>query len=660
MRPCLTSACSVPSTFNNAHDFVIGTANMINNIQMLDNQNTVLDLLEEKAMVSAMLESAERSYPPRCNPETRQSVRSRIVEWGTQSDRVWRMLWLSGPAGVGKSAVAQTVAEEFQSARLLGAAFFFSRPNRREEPDVLIPTLAYQLAICHPGYKRIISQRLADNPMILKNHRRSQFKELIIDPIQSLLDHDPHIIPYPLLIVIDGLDECIDREAQREFVEMIGSHCRMVERFPLRWMICSRPESHLKATFSNADWKITCLREQLEIDDREAQEDAICILRDGFTKIRRRYGDQLSPNWPSSSHLACIANAASGHLGFVSFIIRFIGDENYSNPSGQLDTCLRFLGGLHTPGALNPLHALDLLYTQILSSVPPYDLPIVLRILGSSILYGQKLLTTAVQANFLGLDHAIFYRSLQFLHSVIFVPPASEANTRSIRVYHASFSDYLKDSGRSGGFAMDEAAVHLEVAIQSLRWLNYDKIELEPIRPATKWLLAQEHNETILRDLKMFSAESCWKACPRVHHDSLDQVMEMLLRFDFDLDYNNWDGSVAGDFAYFIRWLHLLVSFSNEIPENHFYGLLVQGNRNKRLISINDRPSFSLDSVYHQDDPQSFLGVFTQNPARIQLGRVSVQLGNVNRINFNLVVGGDTPRFAFQPTARNFLMQFRS
>ncbi|KXN87852.1 hypothetical protein AN958_08041 [Leucoagaricus sp. SymC.cos] len=254
-----------PGAFFGAHNFTIQTANMIDMTRNLDYEDKVLYRLEEKAMLSAILDAEECFDPPMCNPETR--------------------------------SVAQTVSEKLEEDEHLGAAFFFSRPNRRDDPNTLIPTLAYQLAVRLRQYRNILAWHIADDPSVLKKQRRAQFKALIMSLFQVLMNdlthQSPNTISEPLLIVIDGLYECSDRRAQREFVEMIADYARMVDRYPLLWMICSREESHLKATFANVDWRMIWLRERLEIDDSEARQHAIRILEHGFAEIRKTYADRL-------------------------------------------------------------------------------------------------------------------------------------------------------------------------------------------------------------------------------------------------------------------------------------------------------------------------------------------------------------------------------
>lgn len=472
----------VASFFQGAHDLVI---NDLTIAQMIDSSqlgtillhrlkpkvhlDTVLYHLKQKSTPGATLDSSSRKYPPRCHPDTRKSLRGRLVKWITVPDRQWKMVWVSGLAGVGKSAIAQTIAEDMERLGRIVAVFFFSRPNHLNDPDCVVPTLAYQLATRHPHYKHIITQRIADDPMILEKNIRFQFKALITEPFQQLMTQHPSTVRQPILIILDGLDECNSKEAQCEFVELANAQARLAG-FPLLWMVCSRPEWHLKNVFSNADFHVTCGREEVSIDDDEAQEDVSRLLRSGFQSIRTKYSDRVSNDWPEDADVRCITAAASGHLGFVSFILRFIGDVEYSAPSSQLKACIRFLGGSGTARALNPLHALDLLYRRILSDIHPDVLATTMNLLGMLILFPRVGLTARNQANFFGLAEDDFYQALRQLHSVLYVPLSSDAHTVSLRIYHASFSDFLKDPRRSREFVLNAGAIQYDVAVRSLGW----------------------------------------------------------------------------------------------------------------------------------------------------------------------------------------------
>jgi hypothetical protein len=382
------------------------------------------------------------------------------------------MFWILGSAAIGKSALAQTIAEHFRASGCLGATFFFSRPNHRDDANTVFPTIAWQLATKSPHYKSIITEQLANNPAILEMDLSTQFHQLIIDPFRRLMHEYPRAISRPLLIILDGLDECRERSAQRRFIELIGAHVRSVKDFPLLWMICSRPESHLRTMVLNPMWDISCHHHTLEINEKEAQADTRLILHKGIFDIRRTFEYQLNDDWPPEHYVENIACAASGHLGFVSFIVRFVADEQASDPVGRLERCIRFLDGFGAPGAISPLQALDHLYYQIFSEIPAEISPNTMNIFAFFILYPDAHLSALRLANFLGLEQPSFYRSLDSLYAVIDVPPPKEADTRPLFIYHASLSDFLKDPRRSTRFCLNDDELHFLVARRSLQLLK--------------------------------------------------------------------------------------------------------------------------------------------------------------------------------------------
>lgn len=224
---------------------------------------------------------------------------------------------------------------------------------------------------------------------------------------------------------------------------------------------------------SEADYGVECVREEMVVDDVEAQDDVRRVLCDGFDDIRKRFRDVLDEPWPCESHLRRIATAASGLFVFASTVLKFVGDRDRGNPDAQLSLVLRFLGTSPTPGATNPLHALDLLYKQILSDIPLDNLATTKRILSLHIYYPRQKISAWALANFFGLDKASFYAALRGLHSVIDVPAPEHAHVQDIKFYHASFGDFLKYSMRSGSFFIDEGKAQADIASHSIRWYNY-------------------------------------------------------------------------------------------------------------------------------------------------------------------------------------------
>ena len=61
--------------------------------------------------MGAAYDSRERDPAPRCLAGTRKEILKEIETWIEAGHQGKSILWLHGPAGAGKSAIAQTVAE---------------------------------------------------------------------------------------------------------------------------------------------------------------------------------------------------------------------------------------------------------------------------------------------------------------------------------------------------------------------------------------------------------------------------------------------------------------------------------------------------------------------------------------------------------------------
>ncbi|KAJ7923893.1 hypothetical protein B0H13DRAFT_1602183, partial [Mycena leptocephala] len=202
------------------------------------------------------------------------------------------ILWLSGPAGSGKSAVAQSFCQKLQEEGRLGGSFFFKRGHpSRGSAQKLFPTIAYQLALI-PLLQQIISQTIEKDPAIVDRSLSEQLQRLIIDPCWK------GCLSEPVTVVIDGLDEFEGEALQQEVLWLVGKMVAGRERLPVLFFIASRPESHIREAF--AEQVLTGLHRRLNIE--ESFLDVKKYLLDEFRRIHgahRTMATVPSP-WPSS------------------------------------------------------------------------------------------------------------------------------------------------------------------------------------------------------------------------------------------------------------------------------------------------------------------------------------------------------------------------
>ncbi|KAJ3575543.1 hypothetical protein NP233_g1023 [Leucocoprinus birnbaumii] len=450
-----------PDFFTNASHFTVQqlTNVTVNNTNdMIASGNTVLNNLAPYTNPDAAVDSSARWPPPQCHPGTRTTICAKLMSWLHNTAREWNFIWLWGSAGCGKSAVAQTFAEKCLELGRLGAAFFFSRPNKRNDPKQVVPSLAYQLATHCPPYKALITSRLSDDPQLLTKAIPVQFKKLIIEPFSELQQRGLVNSEKPFVIILDGLDECEGESVQCEIVKQIEEAVRLKKDLPLIWMVCSRPEAHLKHTFARIP---ICNPEELAID-KECRTDVERYLISGLSELQVKY--DIDSSWPPVEKVNAVTESGDGHFIFAAVTLGFIGDEEYGSPVERLDTLIVFFDDVEHDGVLNPLAKLDALYMHILAEIPDKIFPTTWRILAHFIFARQ-----------IGLgSYQFLYESAQALCNFINFPPPEKAATTPLRFYHASFQDYLVDANRSGRFAVKKKRALVDITKTLFHWHEVD------------------------------------------------------------------------------------------------------------------------------------------------------------------------------------------
>lgn len=432
-----------------------------------------IDRLMQYRLPGVGLDSSTRYPIPRCYPGTRRALLDRFSSGVRDRQRDRSVLWLRGPAGVGKSAIAQTLAEHCRDQiGRLGAALFFSRQNVHSNRIIL--ELAYQLTIHCPSYKQLITRRLVDNPAVLEQEIVSQFRELIAQPFSSLKNMKGAEGKFPLLVVLDGLDEYGEETAQIQILELIIEYTRLTIDPPLIWMICSRPEMHLESVFSRAAYRSLCMIEQ--IVDRDNEDDILLYLQDGFRKIRQKHGRFFGAStepWPPVSQAMMLSKAASGLFDFASILLRLVEGNGSSDPKVQLSSFLGFLEQDVNLPASEPSssRSLDSLYSYILSTIPMEVLSDALQILGFCVHFPDHQLSILALSNFLNFESAAFHDALRPLEGLLVdIPGPPQAHSNRLQFYYKSFPEFLADPSRSGPFHVSRNSTYNIVVAHLLRW----------------------------------------------------------------------------------------------------------------------------------------------------------------------------------------------
>ncbi|KAF9008220.1 hypothetical protein BDQ17DRAFT_1388780 [Cyathus striatus] len=281
-------------------------------------------------------DASERYDAPKCHPETRKAVLSNIMSWVNSDNEATRIMWLYGPAGAGKSAIAQTTAEECHNEGKLVASFFFSRFRAgRNNKDGLVATIAYQICVSVPAMKEHIIKNVEKNPNIFKTNIRVQMQELVIEPFKLVKSE---------LVIIDGLDECQTRKDQVEIIEAIAKSLSLIDSASfLRFLLVSRPEVEIRCAFNMESIASSCTR--LALDDTfDPDIDVELYLQSHFQALRCEHilGSYLPISWPRDEDIDFIVRKSSGQFIYASIVVHYVSDLRH-DPRKRLDDTLLFL-----------------------------------------------------------------------------------------------------------------------------------------------------------------------------------------------------------------------------------------------------------------------------------------------------------------------------
>ena len=260
---------------------------------------------------------ARAGHVPRCDPGTRLEVIAQVREWldGHDNDKRAVVCWINGPAGYGKSALAQTIAECYAAeGHLLGRFFFLRGAGERSHISHLIPTLAHQISRTLPATKPLIKSAIEDEPALLEltvslAHR---FQGLIIDPIclntlqLSCRSENISCSPKKRIVVIDALDECDDKAEMADFIDVLLSASSGGTHLPFHILLTSRVEEHIRKKFDSSQaWFL----HRLELENFDARSDIEVHFRQAFDCIydeNWRIMQRIPKPWPSAEDLTTL------------------------------------------------------------------------------------------------------------------------------------------------------------------------------------------------------------------------------------------------------------------------------------------------------------------------------------------------------------------
>ncbi|GJJ10753.1 hypothetical protein Clacol_004981 [Clathrus columnatus] len=403
------------------------------------------------------------STSKQCLPGTRVEALDEIIEWiNNPDDNCPRLFWLAGPAGVGKSAIAHSIALRFKSLRRLGSFFCFDRnqsiDGRREK---IFPTIARDLADLDSQIKHELAKVIKNETSLRKTpDLQLEWEKFVLEPLRIT----SQISTGPILIVIDALDESGDPTSRRELVRILEKE---ISSLPVnvRFLVTSRPEKDITLTFNKSHIRTKMMT---TIPESETNRDILSYFK---TTLEAEIADGFF----TDAHLKRLVELSQGLFQWAFLTSKFL--TGLGNSAGSIAT-ERYENLINAQGIRSINDPLDVMYTQILSSLFDSDDTQVMarfRSVIGSIVIASEPLSLKDLVTLRGENISISRREtdikvvIQYMGSLL---SGINDPSSTIRPLHLSFREYLLDESRSGNFWINPSEHHRDFAFGCLRTMS--------------------------------------------------------------------------------------------------------------------------------------------------------------------------------------------
>jgi hypothetical protein len=390
-----------------------------------------------------------------CLPGTCEDILQKIMDWINDISDTRRLLFLTGEAGTGKSAIAFTIAKWFDELHRLGSIFCFDRAHRNRDPMQLFSSIARDLADHIPEMKKALSAAITNNQSILSSvDIRLQFEKLLLQPTTKLVHTGP------IIVIIDALDDSPYGDIF-EWHTLLSVLFENAAKLPhnFRVLVTSRPNKDIIATVERHSKHIYPVLIDGIAQDSNIQ-DIERYVRHTLQNDQHTFGD-----FESVCRQLC--HSSQGIFQWAVTACRFI------QHSDRIGIPIKdYLDRLIAPS--DPLHSqspLDLLNTRILE-IRLGD-PVIMdryKLFMGYVLATQEPLTTA---------------TIETLFPDVFPPGLIQTivkpmgallrfdSERPVELLDTSFRDFITDPSRSGRYHIESlTSVHSGFARSSIELLT--------------------------------------------------------------------------------------------------------------------------------------------------------------------------------------------
>lgn len=276
-----------------------------------------------------------------CDSNTRVEMLDEIRTWidDILKDTSKNFLWLVGPPGCGKSAIAASIARECKSRAILGAQLFINRnDSNTTNPSKYFPTVSREIAKQSESVEQHLHDALKGRSFSIDTPQ--QAANLFVHTFTKAARNQPDT---PIVVIFDGLDET-QRERLEDTATIFSQLFSKLPDYPnAKILITSRPEDEILKSFRTAAHRHQIKELAIDITDSSSHRDVKTYLKRRLTEVAKK---RCLPSaiWPGDDRLEKLVERSSGLFiwavtasNYIDARLRLRGREVLNNVLDQFD-----------------------------------------------------------------------------------------------------------------------------------------------------------------------------------------------------------------------------------------------------------------------------------------------------------------------------------
>ncbi|CAE6488541.1 unnamed protein product [Rhizoctonia solani] len=390
-----------------------------------------------------------------CMHGTRQAILNKIITWTQNRDNAEAFMWISGQAGMGKTAIATSLCQRLDTMQALAGSFFFRHDDPdRNSPITLINNIIHEMAMQCPAYAHEVANAIRTNRKLCKAHFNLRYEGLVQKPLGRLR---PLSTPRMLVLVIDGLDECGDHDSRTRILQKLYDMSKLVPW--LKIIITARPVGDIQQYFQDHFPHNTIVH----LHDFNASSDIRAYLEDQLGELAQM------ERWPLDN-ISKLCVMAQGVFLWATATTKYIRSSTIP-ASSRIE---RILDNQKTP----VVDCFDALYTRALDKAidgnDDETKDAYIRCIGAIIAISEREPLAVPDLQYLlfvagRIDQLTVGRVIRNLGPLLLV-----LDGRCARFHHSSFKEYITNASRSGDFFIELDQYEAEPATCCIKVMQRD------------------------------------------------------------------------------------------------------------------------------------------------------------------------------------------